>query len=435
MPNPNEIELRSLSNSGFVFSTTLATVELKLSLLNTFLPMQCSPAKVVIVGAGLAHGPILMIGMVDSSSPIFALSLHHCQLKDVSFNTMTRSLSSECIVDVPFGSDASRSLCGIQLPTYISFNVTFQREEDYHALRHYLCSPPSIRLGALGNGDPLVNAFAQFAQFGQPTGHGSSFDARVLVYFTTICVSDPDVLLPTLRPLSSANALSLIEAPFVCGGSMQLLRLGTVLSSGWLSRSAYSPSDMCRGPGMRKPLHHHDVDTMEMIIYSNGVSPLHRSDIRTTSINTCFHMFADKAYSIHIKGPSEIALAGVKLSQTIPVYVVASFPDFSDFTDVRNSDEITGHWPGCTGSPDPRSVPSSSAVLENCPRHAKVASTTTKKRRTVDVGPASTSKRVKTEKKEAASTMTKQRVAKRSGAVDAEAGSTSKRVGTKKEEA
>ncbi|KAF4579392.1 hypothetical protein EYR36_001202 [Pleurotus pulmonarius] len=204
MPNPNEIELRSLSNSGFVFSTTLATVELKLSLLNTFLPMQCSPAKVVIVGAGLAHGPILMIGMVDSSSPIFALSLHHCQLKDVSFNTMTRSLSSECIVDVPFGSDASRSLCGIQLPTYISFNVTFQREEDYHALRHYLCSPPSIRLGALGNGDPLVNAFAQFAQFGQPTGHGSSFDAR----------SDPDVLLPTLRPLSSANALSLIEAPF-----------------------------------------------------------------------------------------------------------------------------------------------------------------------------------------------------------------------------
>ncbi|KAF9487265.1 hypothetical protein BDN71DRAFT_1514138 [Pleurotus eryngii] len=422
MPNPNEIELRSLSGSGFVFSTTLATVELKLSLLNTFLPMQCSPAKVVIVGAGLAHGPILMIGMVDSSSPIFALSLHHCQLKDVGFNTMTRSLSSECIVDVPFGSDASRSLCGIQLPTYIYFNVTFQREEDYHALRHYLCSPPSIRLGAPGNGDPLVNAFAQFAQFGQPTGHGSYFDARVLVYFTTIrSQSDSDVLLPTLRPLSSAKALSLNEAPFE-------------LLSGWLSRSAsYSPSDMCRGPGMRKPLHHHDVDhAMEMIIYSNGVSP---RDIRTTSINTCFHMFADKAYSIHIKGPSEIALAGVKLSQTIPVYVVASFPDFSDFTDVRNSDEITGHWPGRTGSPDPCSVPSSSAVLENCPGHAKVASTTTKKRGTVDVGPTSTSKRVKTGKKEAASTMTKQRVAKRSGAVDVEPASTSKRVGTEKEEA
>lgn len=36
---------------------------------------------------------------------------------------------------------------------------------------------------------------------------------------------------------------------------------------------------------MRKPLHHHDVDAMEMIIYSNGVSPLHCSDIRVGSSN------------------------------------------------------------------------------------------------------------------------------------------------------
>lgn len=67
--------------------------------------------------------------------------------------------------------------------------------------------------------------------------------------------SDPDVLLPTLRPLSSANALSLIEAPFVCGGKSPLKLYPILVDCSSRTRKYATPSFRnCQVGGYLDPL-------------------------------------------------------------------------------------------------------------------------------------------------------------------------------------
>ena len=102
---------------------------------------------------------------------------------------MTLSFSSEYQVELPFNADASRSLCGIQLPNYICMKVTLQNSSEYGDLRCHLApSGPqdNPKEGEVIRG--LSEAFTEFAQFDGGHMYNSCFDSIPFVYFTTICL-------------------------------------------------------------------------------------------------------------------------------------------------------------------------------------------------------------------------------------------------------